>query len=355
MGSWLKTFTSVIFANFIFSAIMIGLIGFGGWWAINSVSNKFPASHKVYKNYVEADFNYEAVPDPSGEATRIKILLQRGARGETLYNEGTFVVIPVIGEISRDTDAYRTIFDQLFIASKITRNIKAVIFLVDSPGGEVTACDNLRFEIQKLRILHIPTVTYVRGMSASGAYYITANSDRIIAAPTAMVGSIGVIMRWLNFQGLVSKVGVTEETIKSSEMKDIGSPFKKMSKRERVVLQKLINDSFTRFKMIVETGRQMTGKQLSTVATGEVWSADDAKRLNLVDDIGYMGDAIGAATDLTGVIEPDIVIYYKETGFFSRLTGDASVGLDNLNTIAHPETLLNKTPSAPTLLYQWIQ
>ncbi len=355
MGSWLKTFTSVIFANLIFVVIVFGLIGFGGWWAIKAISNKFPANEKVYKNYVEADLNYEAVPDLSGEAKRLKNLLYKSARGEQLSNNGTFVVIPVIGEISRNADAYQDILAQLLIVARITPDVRAVIFLVDSPGGEVTACDNLRFEIQKLRAMDIQTVTYVRGMSASGAYYITANSDRIIAAPTAMVGSIGVIMRWLNFQGLVSKVGITEETIKSSEMKDIGSPFKKMSKRERKVLQKLITDSFARFKMIVETGRQMTDKQLAAVATGEVWTADDAQKLNLIDDIGYMRDAVGAASELTGVVSPRIVTYRQEVGFWSRMMGDTAINLENLKTITHPETLINKTIPPPVLLYQWIQ
>ena len=112
-------------------------------------------------------------------------------------------------------DSYQNLFDQLFIAAQKNFSTKAVIFYIDSPGGEVTACDKLFNEVLKLKTYGIKTVAFVNSMSASGAYYITANSDKIVASPTSIVGSIGVIMELYNFEGLAGKIGLKIETIKS--------------------------------------------------------------------------------------------------------------------------------------------
>lgn len=354
MGTIFKQTFASFLANIIFFLVVLSVLSFGGWWILTSVLKAIPASREIYKNYTEEPFNYEAVIDARDEATRLQSLINKKDRGEQLSQYGTFVVIPITGEISRSPGSFNEIFDQLFIAANITQDVRAIIFLVDSPGGEVTACDNLFFEIQKLKTQDIRIVTYVRGISASGAYYITANSDYIIASPTAMVGSIGVIMKWLNFEGLASNLGITEETIKSSEMKDIGSPFKKMSQRERMVLQKLINNAFVRFKTIVRLGRQMNDHQLSMIATGEVWTADDAKKLNLVDHVGYMRDAFLVTTELTGVINPNIIIYRKEIGFWDSIKSMAPINQGSSQITTYPEMIIHRTLPPPTLLYQWI-
>ncbi len=328
---------------------VVGLVVWvGGYMFVMSyvTGSGYGSGKKFYKNYTEQPFLEEIVSDKN-------ILLQRSLENKLLDKkklmQGTFVVVRVDGVISGE--GYQDIYDQLYIAGRLTHNLKAIIFIVDSPGGSVTASDNLYEEIRKFKSRGYKVVTFVNSMSASGAYYITANSDRIIAAPTSLVGSIGVIMEWYNFQGLAGKIGVKEETVKSSEMKDIGSPFKKMSDQERDVLQKVVNQSYARFKNIVKVGRRMSDIEVGRVATGEVWTAQDAKRLGLVDDVGYVSQAIYSAKQLTGVEFPSVVIYRQERGFFDIFGVNSSVA----NLISNLDSKISRNfMPGPQLLYQWI-
>ena len=314
----------------------------------------FSGDKKIYKNYVEVVVSDREPVLLNEEAQlRRKIMDAVGGAGERSKppTEGTFVVIPITGPIFNSNDSeYREILEQLFIASNLSQNVKAVIFWVDSPGGGVTASDDLFMEISSLRIKGIKTVSFIHGLSASGAYYATAFSDRMIASPTAIVGSIGVIIKFFNFRKLAKGVGVEVETVKSSEMKDIGSPFKRMSGRERAVFEKLIQHSFVRFKMIVKLGRLMSEQEVDEVATGEVWSASDAKDKHLVDRVGYFDEAIVAAVELTGVENPKIIAYQKQPGFLDSV-------MDKLNGLAGEPSVSRKVmkeiSETPQLLYEW--
>ncbi|OGN02098.1 MAG: hypothetical protein A2655_00015 [Candidatus Yanofskybacteria bacterium RIFCSPHIGHO2_01_FULL_43_42] len=317
-------------------------------WVFGSVfgGNNLSNSGKVYKNYTEKIFVDEITADQEtlGEYKKAsEQLVSLEAK------EGTFVVIPITGSILGD-NAQR-IWDQLYIATRITQNTKAIIFFVDSPGGGVTESDHLFEEIRKIRTTGIKTVTFVNGLSASGAYYITAQSDKIISSPTAIVGSIGVIWESINVEELSRKIGISVDVIKSSDMKDIGSPFKKMSDGEKVVLRRVVNHSYDRFKSIVRKGRGLSASQVNLVATGEVWHSEDSRKLGLIDEVGYINKAIDVAMELTGVRMPTIVQYEESLTLWDALgTRSPFIGLvKNLdNAVNNPGIL------APKLFYMWI-
>ena len=321
-------------------------------WAIGSVfgGNNLASSggRKVYKNYIEKLFVYEIT---SASATEIasKIELENVLLDDQKTEEGTFVIVPIKDAIF--TNNAQRIWDQLYIAAKVTKNTKAIIFLIDSPGGGVTESDNLFEEIRKIRMKGIKTVAFVNSLSASGAYYMTAQSDKIISSPTAIMGSIGVIWESVNIEELSRKLGISVNTIKSSEMKDIGSPFKKMSDDEEVVLHEIVDYNYDRFKSIIREGRGLSASQVNLVATGEVWHAEKAEALGLTDEVGYVNRAIGVAMELTGVRVPVIVKYEEEITFWDILgTRSPVIGLfKNLDNAVN-----NPGVPAPKLLYMWI-
>ena len=334
-----------VLANAFIRSIIPATIGFVVWFGGYYLFFNSSGSSKVYKNYTEKLFIEEAIRDRQFSD---KISIQSQIVENQKPTTGDFVIIPINGAIA-DGDSYQNLFDQLFIAAQKNFSTKAVIFYIDSPGGEVTACDKLFNEVLKLKTYGIKTVAFVNSMSASGAYYITANSDKIVASPTSIVGSIGVIMELYNFEGLAGKIGLKIETIKSSEMKDIGSPFRKMSERERRVLQRIVDTLYGRFVAIVRAGRKLGSSEMDVLATGEVWTAQDAKLLGLVDEVGYIKKAIEVAKELTGVTNPRLVIYQKEIGFFDAFIESVS----RVNSGKAEKIVENALPP-PGFLYQWI-
>lgn len=338
---WLA-FLTVVFTGLV--VLGIGCLYVGSQFISSAGNPGDTGKDKVYKNYVKQSYVIEAVPEPKNVDSFLGKIAEDGK-----VVSGDFVFIPV-NEVLVQGLSYQQLFDQLFIASQRNHRVKAVIFLVNSPGGEVSVCDALYHEIRKLRENNIKVVSYVEGISASGAYYITANSDRIIAAPTSNVGSIGVIMSLFNFEGLADKLGIKQVVVKSSSMKDIGSPFKAMSDEEKRVLQRMIDEAFRRFKDIVREGRKLTEKELERVATGEIWTAHDAKRLGLVDDIGYIRLAVDEAKRLTGVNNPTLITYRREVSFFDLFSGDFSAVAEIKD---QPRLALRNNFPSFQLLYQW--
>ncbi|MBI2674665.1 MAG: signal peptide peptidase SppA [Candidatus Yanofskybacteria bacterium] len=346
MTTWFRRtlIRSLIGGPIAYFAISI-LMLFAYVWFFSNALNISSGENKVYKNYVEKFFIYEILPDAGSFNKKIAkdILLTDEIK------EGTFVVVPISGAIL--SDSAQRIWDQLYIAARITPNLKAIIFLIDSPGGGATASDHLYEEVRKIKTRGIKIVSFVDSLSASGAYYITAQSDRIVSSPTGTTGSIGVIWRLINAEQLGQKIGVSEEVIKSSEMKDIGSPFKKMSGSERMVLQRVVDHSYDRFRSIVQKGRGLSDSQIDLASTGAVWHPEDAKTLGLVDEIGYMDRAVEVAMELTGVNMPVVIQYQEEITVWDILgTRSPLIGLiGNLsNAVKNPDIFSSE------LLYMWI-
>jgi protease-4 len=172
------------------------------------------------------------------------------------------------------------------------KHVVAVLLRINSPGGTIGASQELNEAVKELRKKDKPVVVSMGDIAASGGYYVACASDRIVADPGTLTGSIGVIMDLMNFKGLADKLGVQPEVIKSGEFKDIGSPFRPMSKREAQILNGLIQDAYSQFVGAVAEGRKMELAKVRKFADGRVYSGQQAFKLGLVDQLGGYDDAL---------------------------------------------------------------
>ncbi|MBI5407579.1 MAG: signal peptide peptidase SppA [Nitrospirae bacterium] len=188
-------------------------------------------------------------------------------------------------------------------------SVKAILLRIDSPGGAVAPSQEIYEEVKKIRDEgKKKIVTSMGSVAASGGYYIASVSDKIVANPGSITGSIGVIMELANVSGLMKKVGVESVIIKSGKYKDIGSVFRTMTKEERDLLQGLMDDVHDQFIEAVAVGRDIEKEQLIPIADGRVFTGRQAKELGLVDEIGNMQDAIRITADMVGIVgEPSIL------------------------------------------------
>ncbi|RJO73058.1 MAG: signal peptide peptidase SppA [Myxococcales bacterium] len=192
-------------------------------------------------------------------------------------------------------------------------DIKAVILQIDTPGGSVTASDILYQEIERYKAKSgAKVVALMMDLAASGGYYVAVASDRIVAHPTTVTGSIGVVFFAANIEGLFDKIGVEAEAIKSGEHKDMASPFRELTDEERAILQAMINEMFDRFVAAVMQGRPMlTEERIRRLADGRIYTAKQAMEWKLIDRIGYTKDAISEAKYLANLKEDASIITYR--------------------------------------------
>ncbi len=196
--------------------------------------------------------------------------------------------------------------------------VKAVVLQVDSPGGGLTASDIIYNEVRRFQETDKPVVVSIGSMAASGGYYIAVPCDYIVAGPTSMVGSIGVIMNRFEIQELLKMIGIKAEPIKSTEMKDIGSPFRPLTDEERNYFQELISFYHERFVGIVADGRDLPKDKVKELANGKIYTADQALEYSLIDEIGYFETALDKAREL-GNAQDAGVIRYEEAFSFKTL------------------------------------
>ena len=157
----------------------------------------------------------------------------------------------------------------------------------------------------------MPMVAVMMDVAASGGYYVALAADTIVAHPTTVTGSIGVIMLSVNAEGLMQKIGVATDTIKSGERKDMGSPFRALTPEERAIFQSVIDDLHRQFVAKVVERRKLPEATAATLADGRIYTADQALGHKLVDRIGYMPDAMEAARRAAGLDEARVVVYKR--------------------------------------------
>jgi protease-4 len=196
--------------------------------------------------------------------------------------------------------------------------IKGILLRVNSPGGGVVESDEIYHKIIHLKEEHPkPIVTYMANMAASGGYYISAPTDQIYANRSTLTGSIGVIMSAYNVQELAENWGVKQETFKSGAHKDIMSSMREMTNEERRIIQSIVDESYDNFLDVIVTGRKdkgMTMEKLIPLADGRIFTGNQAKELGLIDEIGFMDDAIKGTAALAEVENPTVV-RYKQSGW----------------------------------------
>lgn len=202
---------------------------------------------------------------------------------------------------------------ELALAEKDPR-VKGVIVRVNSPGGTVSASDTMYRETLRFRELTSkPVVISMGEVAASGGYYLALAGDRILAQPTTITASIGVIMPTLNFSEGLSMIGVRSRSIKSGRNKDLANPFEPVREEQYAVLQDMIDEFYTRFKTIVRERRPgVPGDVLDAVADGRVVTGAKALEIGLVDELGGLREAYARVQELANVRDARLVKYAEE-------------------------------------------
>jgi protease-4 len=214
-------------------------------------------------------------------------------------------VIPINGVIE-DAD---TIMEQL-IAFRKDKQIKAIILRIDSPGGGVGPSQEIYSETRRTTKAK-RVIASLGSLSASGAYYIASAADKIVANPGTLTGSIGVLMEFVTIEELLNKIGIEMQVIKSGEFKDIGSPNRKMTDREKQMVMKLLEDIRNQFVTAVSKGRNMPEEKVLEIADGRIFSGRQAKEIGLVDRLGNFRDAVNLAKKMAN-IRGEVKLVYPE-------------------------------------------
>lgn len=218
-------------------------------------------------------------------------------------------VVPITGTISTS----KTISSQLARFAE-DESIKAIILRINSPGGGVGATQEIYREVQKT-ISRKPVVASMGSVAASGGYYVAAPATKIVSNPGTITGSIGVFIQFVRLEELLDKIGVDLEIVKSGEFKDMGSPDRKLTERDREILESLIKDLQGQFVSAVASGRNISVEKVREIADGRIFSGARAKDLGLVDFMGNFQDSVEITKKLLG-IKGDVALVYpkKSTG-----------------------------------------
>jgi protease-4 len=278
---------------------------------------------------------------------------------------GKLLVIPIRGFLSdapkkdllRDrASTVQEVVSQLRLAEK-DEKIKALLLEINSPGGSITASDILYHEIMAFKErTNVKIVAALMDVAASGGYYIALPADRIVAHPTTITGSVGVIFLSPKVAGLMDKLGLGLEVNKSGKEKDIGSPFRPSTPEEQKIFQSLIDKLGGRFLSLAAKHRQLDPQALTEISTARIYLAEEALQLKLIDQIGYLNEAISEAKALAG-LSPDakVVVYRRskypnDTPYNTAISHSSNSGgpLVDLNL---PEIIPNLNPG---FYYLWM-
>jgi protease-4 len=231
--------------------------------------------------------------------------------------------------------------------------VRALVVRINSPGGTITASDIVYREIREFKQRRkVPVIAAMMDVGASGGYYAALAADQIFAHPTTVTGSIGVIMLTVNAQGLLEKVGVAPLAIKSGPLKDAGSPFRGLTAEERAVFQSVIDDMYGRFVRLVSESRKIPEDRVRAFADGRIYTAEQARTLGLVDQVGYLDEAVAAARRAAGLAEARVVMYHRPREYRANLysASPPAPGADSL--VSQLAGLLGGGPGA-RFLYLW--
>jgi len=277
--------------------------------------------------------------------------------------DGKVLLLDLSGVISsQDQDGFMpqpnvlaTFKEELTKATK-DEKVKALVVRINSPGGTVNASDILYHELKTFKAnKKIPVVASMMDVAASGGYYLAMATDNIFVHPSTVTGSIGVIMLTVNAKGLLEKVGVEANAITSGPRKDMGSPFRTMTPEEKVIFQGVIDSFYDRFLSVVQEGRpRLSADQIKKLADGRIYSGAQAKEAGLVDNVGYLEEAIELAKKNAGLTEARIVTYRRrgeyQNNIYSQMFGSGA----GLSKLASMDLLSIVRGGSPQFMYLWM-
>ncbi|MGM0166832.1 signal peptide peptidase SppA, 36K type [Enterococcus sp. AZ135] len=273
-----------------------------------------------------------------------------------LVVEGTIIDDGTSGLFSTSGYNHESFMKQL---AKIQNDstIKGILLEINSPGGAVYETAEITRALKELQNdRKIPIYASMESQAASGGYYIAANSDRIFATEDTMTGSIGVIMSSMNYSGLMEKLGITDATIKSGALKDIGSSSRPQTKEDKEVLQAFVDSMYGRFVKTVADGRNMDEAQVRKLADGRIYDGAQALENGLVDAIGYPDQALKALRKDKGLSDAKVVSYTTgSTNFMNTWLGNSLAEFQGIKP-SQDELVRNivesiGTPQAPKAMY----
>jgi len=235
------------------------------------------------------------------------------------------VVVPLRGVIETEMSQQ---FDRFMDAAQADKSVKAVVIEIDSPGGTVTASDEIYNRIKLFKSKKpVPVVVSMASLATSGGYYAACGGDYVFAQPTTFTGNIGVLMPRYNFSQLMEKYGVEETTIVSSgaKFKNAGSSFRPETPEDTKYMQELADNAFKQFKDVVTAGRsaKLHGN-IEDIANGKVYTTDSALTLGLIDQKGYLEDAEAYAASAAGLSSPTVIQYHDPPTLLQTLLSSKS-------------------------------
>ncbi|MCH8271837.1 MAG: signal peptide peptidase SppA [Candidatus Marinimicrobia bacterium] len=222
-------------------------------------------------------------------------------------------------------------------------DIDAIIFRISSPGGGVSASQEIYEEVRKIRNSGKPILASLGAVAASGGYYVAIAANKIMSNPATVTGSIGVIVGLPNYKGLMNKLGLSYVNITSGPYKDSGSPFKELKEEDREIFQSIVDDLYNQFVEAVSLERNISAERVREVADGRIYSGLLAKELGLIDTLGTYEDALKYAVELAGLSGKPRIIKErrKQLSIFDLLFGDIQYVLRVLDPISLPEYRLS--------------
>ena len=216
---------------------------------------------------------------------------------------------------------------EYLIMAERDSGVKAVVLRIDSPGGSAAASQEIASSIRNFKEnTGKPVVISMGDIAASGGYYISAYADRIVANPSSLTGSIGVISQFIYIEGLLEKLGLELEVVKTGKHKDMG--VWPLTDEQRQIMQDITDDLYVQFVAAVADGRGLTVDSVTEMATGQLYTGTQALELGLVDELGGLDTAIDVAADLAGISAPEVEEYSVSTSFLDRLLSGMSVPLN---------------------------
>ncbi|WP_338443017.1 signal peptide peptidase SppA [Bacillus spizizenii] len=286
-------------------ALVIAL-GIFGVSIIVSISMSF------FESFKGAQTDLTSLTDESQEKT-----LENGSLSSKI------AVLEVSGTIQDNGDSssllgsdgynHRTFLKNLERA-KDDKAVKGIVLKVNSPGGGVYESAEIHKKLEEIKKeTKKPIYVSMGSMAASGGYYISTAADKIFATPETLTGSLGVIMESVNYSKLADKLGISFETIKSGAHKDIMSPSREMTKEEKNIMQSMVDHSYEGFVDVISEGRGMSKAEVKKIADGRVYDGRQAKKLNLVDELGFYDDTISAMKKDHKDLKNASVISYEES------------------------------------------
>lgn len=297
-------------------ALVIAAVLFGISIVI-SLTNMALANSNAFTNALASDEEFtETVLENGNESKKIVVLEVNGVIQDTGENVTSFF----------ETAGYQhQQFLKMIDAAAKDKNVRGIMLRVNSPGGGVVESAEIHKHLIEAKEKYKKKIYVSMGTTAaSGGYYISAPADKIYAAPDTLTGSLGVIMQGINYSGLAEKYGVKFETVKSGEFKDIMSPSREMTAEDREILQAMVDNAYQGFVDVIGNGRGLSEEEVRKVADGRIYDGRQAKQLNLIDELGFLDDALSGMKKDLKIEGAQVIEYEASAGFDSLLSLGAS-------------------------------